>query len=185
MPDLAIRAELGQHLGHVGLDVPVTERVRDRHTVVPVLHEVQLADPVDVDWRHRLALSLREVDALPALADARRGGAEPPVELPRPVHRPDDRVEWDHLQAEPPLADAAQGLDDLLEREDVVHVVGSPQPGGQTGERALAAGAAEVVLSVGARKPGVPGHRSRVLREAAGRSAAAWWRSQRRRRRRL
>ena len=47
--DLALGAELGQHLGHVGVDVLVAERARHRHAVVAVLHEVQLADPVDVD----------------------------------------------------------------------------------------------------------------------------------------
>ena len=147
------------------------ERARDRHAVVPVLHEVQLADPVDVDRRHRLALALGQVDALPALADPRRGGAEVAVELARAVDGPDDRVELDQLLAEPPLADAAERADDLLEREDVVHVVGPAQARGQAREGAPAARAAEVVLSVGARKPGVPGHGPRVLREGAARSA--------------
>ena len=71
-----VRADLGEHLGHVRVDVPVAERVRHRHAVMAVLDEVHVADPVDVDRRHRLAPALREVDALPALAHARRGGPE-------------------------------------------------------------------------------------------------------------
>jgi hypothetical protein len=51
-PDLAIGADLGEDLGHVGADVAVAERVGNRDAVVPVLDEVQLADAVDVDRRH-------------------------------------------------------------------------------------------------------------------------------------
>jgi hypothetical protein len=130
-PYLAIRAQLGEHLGHVRLDVPMAESVGHRYPVVPVLHEVELADSVDVDRRHRLALALREVDALPALTHAWRGWAEVAVEFARAVDGPDDRVERDHLQAKGSLAHPAQRLHDLLEREDVVHVVGSAKAGGQ------------------------------------------------------
>ena len=158
--DLATRADLRLHVGYVRLDVLVAERVGNRHPVVAVLDEVQLADPVDVDGRHCLALALGEVDALPALADPRGGGAEVAVELARAVDGPDDRVERDHLQPEAALADPPEGAGDLLEREDVVHVVDSTQPGGQSREGAPATGAAEVELSVGARQPGVPGHQS-------------------------
>jgi hypothetical protein len=131
--------------------------------VVAVLHEVELTDAVDVDRRHGLALALREVDALPALAHARRCGAEAAVELARAVHRADDRVERNGLLAEAPLADAPERSRHLLEGEDVVHVVGAAEPGGQAREGAPPARAAEVGLSVGAREAGVPGHRPRVL----------------------
>ena len=104
---------------------------------------------------------------LPALAHPRGGGPEVAVELARAVDGPDDRVERDHLLAEAALADAAEGAGDLLEREDVVHVVDSTQPGGQSREGAPATGAAEVELSVGARQARVPGHHPRVLREEA------------------
>ena len=120
---------------------------------------------------------------LPALAHARRGGTEGAVELARAVDGPDDRVERDQLQAEPPLAGPAERAHHLLEGEDVVHVVGPAQPRGQARKRAPPARAAEVELRVGAREAGVPGHDSRLLRGAAGRNAAGWWHSRRRRRR--
>ena len=134
--DLAIGADLGEHLGDVGVDVPVAERVGDGDAVVPVLDEVQLADPVDVDRRHGLAAALGQVDPLPALADAWRGRAEGAVELARAVHRAHDRVERDQLLSEAALADAPERLGDLLEGQDVVHVVGAPEARGQAGERA-------------------------------------------------
>jgi len=77
----------------------------------------------------------------------------------------------------------AQRAGHLLEREDVVHVVGAAQACGQARKSALAARAAEVELSVGARETRVPGHssettqgssrteRRRVLRFAAASAA--------------
>ena len=120
--DLALGADLGEHLGHVGVDVLVAERARHRDAVVAVLHEVQLADPVDVDRRHGLAAALRGGDPLPARAHLAGGGAEAAVELAAAVHGAHDRVERDHLLAEAALAAAAERGHHLLEREDHVHV---------------------------------------------------------------
>jgi hypothetical protein len=77
--------------------------------------------------RQGLALPLGQVDPLPALADARRGGPERAVELTRAVDGPDDRVERDQLLAKALLAGAAERAHHLLEGEDVVHVVGPAQ----------------------------------------------------------
>ena len=77
----AVGAELGQHLGHAGVDVGVAQRARDRDAVVAVLDEVQVADAVDVDRRHRLAAAAGGGDPLPAAADLVRRGPERAVEL--------------------------------------------------------------------------------------------------------
>jgi len=148
-PDLAVGADLGQHLGHVGVDVAVAEGPRHRHAVMPVLDEVQVADPVQVDRRHALPAPLGGGDPLPASAGPARRGAEAAVELPLAVHRADDRVQAHHLLAQPALPAPAERLDHLLEGEDHVHVARLPaQAGAQPPERAGAAGAAEVELCV-------------------------------------
>ena len=97
---VAAGADARLHLGHVGVDVRAAERAGDRHAVVPVAHEVQLADPVDGDRRERLAAALRLGDPLPAGAQPRAGGAEVAVEVLGAVDGADDRVELDRLQPE-------------------------------------------------------------------------------------
>ena len=136
-------------LGHVGVDVVAAERARDRDAMVPVADEVQLADAVDGDRRERLAAALRLRDPLPARPQARAGGAEGAVELLRAVDGADDRVERDALEAEVVLGDAAERLDDLLERQDVADVVGlEAQPPPEVGEHPRSPRAGEVVLRV-------------------------------------
>ena len=82
----------------------------------PSLDEVQVADPEDVDRRHRLAALARLGDPLPAPAGA-RGGAEGAVELAAAaVDGADDRVERDHLLADVVRGCRAERGDDLLER---------------------------------------------------------------------
>ena len=121
---LLLGAELGPHLAHARVDVAVAVGARDRHAVVAVLDEVEVADPVDVDRRHRLAAAARLGDPLPALARL-RGGAEVAVEIAlAAVDGADDRLERDHPDAEVLLARAAERGDDLLEREHERDVVG-------------------------------------------------------------
>src|SRR5918997_2514813 len=118
--------------------------------MVPVLHEMQLPDPVDVDRRHRLALARGRGDPPPPRAHPPRGGAKAAVELAPPVDRAHDRVERDRLEAEPALAAPSQRRDYLLEGEDHVHVAGlAPQAGRDARERAPPALAPEVELGVG------------------------------------
>ena len=94
--------------------------------------EVQGADAVDVDRRHRLAAAGRGGDPLPAPAHPARGGPEAAIELARDVDRADDRVEVDRLQPQPPLPTTAKRGDDLVEREDQADVVGlATQAGGE------------------------------------------------------
>ena len=123
-PQLLLGAELGPHVAHARLDVDVAVRARHRDAVVAVLDEVQVADPVDVDRRHRLAAPAGGGDPLPARPHV-GGGAEVAVELAAAaVDGADDRVERDQLDAEVVLARAAERGHDLLEREHVGDVVG-------------------------------------------------------------
>ena len=131
--DLAVRADLGEHLGHVGVDVGVAQRPRHRHAVMAVLDEVQVADPVDVDRGHALAASLRRRDALPARAGTRCEVGRKRRSNSRPRSTvPTIESSGDQLLTEPPLATAPERLDDLLEREDEVDVARlAAQRGGQ------------------------------------------------------
>ena len=70
-PQRPAGADARAHLGDVGVDVLAPERLRDRHAVVAVADEVQVADPVDGDRRERLAAALRGGDPLPAAAHPR------------------------------------------------------------------------------------------------------------------
>jgi len=69
------------HLAHARLDLRVAQRARHRHAVVAVLHEVQVADAVDVDRRHRLPAPARGGDPLPAPAQLRGRRPEVAVEF--------------------------------------------------------------------------------------------------------
>jgi len=146
-PDLVAGPHAREDLGHVCVDHVVTERAGDRDAMVPVAHEVQLPDAVDVDRRHRLAAPLGGRDALPARPQAARGRAEAAVELAPAIDRADDRVERDRLAAEAALAGPAEGLENLLEWQDQVEVAGlAPKAVGEPCERAPATGAVEVEL---------------------------------------
>ena len=136
-------------LGHIGVDVVAAERARDRDAVVPVAHEVQLADAEDGDRRERLTAALGLGDPLPAGPQPRARGAEGAVELLRAVDGPDDRVERDGLEAEVVLGHAPERLDDLLEGEDVADVVGlEAQPPPEVREHPRPPRSREVVLRV-------------------------------------
>ena len=69
------------------------ERPRDRHSVVAVADEVELADAEQVDRRERLAAARGGRDLLPAPAGASRGRAEAAIVVAAAVDRADDRVE--------------------------------------------------------------------------------------------
>ena len=160
--DPGVGADLGDDLGHVGVDHLEAELAGDRDAVVAVLDEVQLADPIDADRRHRLAAAHRLGDPLPAAAHPARGGAEAAVELARAVDGADDRVERDRLQPEPALAAPPERLDHLVEGQDQVDVVGlAAQPRGEAGELLAPPRAAEVALRVLGGKAGVHGSRVR------------------------
>ena len=149
----------GLDLGHVGVDRLPAQGARHRHAVVPVAHEVQLADPVQGDRRHRLAAALGLGHAFPASAQPAGRGPEAAVEFLRAIDRADDRVELHHPQTEMALARAAQGRQHLLQRQDEPHVVGlAPQAPSQVLEHARSPRAKEVALRVGAGESGVRGH---------------------------
>jgi len=92
--------------------------------VVAIAHEVQLADAIDVDRRHRLPAPLRLGDALEARSHARRSRAKRTVELLAAIDGSHDRVDRDDLDPEVALADPAERLDDLVEGQDDVDVAG-------------------------------------------------------------
>src|SRR5918994_4188449 len=96
-----------------------------------VLHEVQVADAVDVDRRHRRSTPARHGNALPPSANTTGCWPEPPIELvAAPIDRPDDRVERDLSHTEIALTDAPQRRDHRLEREHDRYVVTfAPQAG--------------------------------------------------------
>src|SRR4051812_38189564 len=124
-PQRPVGAEPRGDEPHAGLDRLVAHRPGDRDAVVAVLDEVQLADPVDVDRRQRLAPPAGGGDPLPAAAHAGRGGAEGAVEhARRAVHGAHDRVERDLLHAEVALAAPPERRHHLLERQHGRHVVG-------------------------------------------------------------
>jgi hypothetical protein len=128
--------------------------------MVAVADEVQVADPVDRDRRERLAAALGGGDPLPAAADAGRRGPEAPVEVARAVDGADDGVERDGLQPELRLADHAERVDDLVEREDERDVVGlAPQAPAELGDQLRASRPREVVLRVCRREAGAAVHR--------------------------
>ena len=157
----------GAHLGHVGVDVVAPERLGDRHAVVAVADEVQVADPVDGDRRERLAAALGGGDPLPAAAHARGGGAEAAVEVARAVDGADDRVERDRLQPELRLADHPERVDDLVERQDQPDVVGlPPQPPAEARPASASAGR-------GRSRPARPRRGSRCRRPPAEGYAAS------------
>ena len=157
--DVGVGADIGDDLGDVGLDHLEAELARDGDAVVAVADEVQRADPVDVDRRHRLAAAHRLRDPLPALPRAALRGPKLAVELARAVDGADDRVEVDGLQAEPALAAPPERRDDLVEGQDVVDVVGlAAEPAREVGRHLAAASAREVTRGVGARESGIHRH---------------------------
>ena len=162
-------ADSGPHLRDVRVDVLAPERLGDGHAVVAVAHEVQVADAVDRDRRERLAAALGRRDPLPATTYARGGRPEAAVEVVRAVDRADDRVELDRLEPELDLADHAERVDDLVEREDQPDVVGlAAQPPSELGEQLRAPRAREVVLRVRAGEAGAAIHQEQAtpLRDA-------------------
>ena len=122
----------------------------DRHAVVPVAHEVQLADAVDRDRRERLAAALGLGDPLPARrapAGSWGGSARSKSCVRSTV--PTIESSGDGLQPEVELADEAERLDDLVEREDEADVVGlAAQPPREVGEQPRPPRPGEVALRV-------------------------------------
>ena len=133
----------------MGVDRVLPVCARDGDPVVPVSHEVGVADAVDLDRRERLAAPGRQRDALPARAHAPRGGAEEPVEVARAVDGADDGVEVDRLESDVALAHAAERVDDLVEGQHGADVLGlTEQQAADPGEDGAAPRAEEVVLRV-------------------------------------
>ena len=135
-----------------------------------VLHEMHLADPVDVDRRHRNAAATGGRDPLPASAYSGRGRPEVPIELAALAsHCPDDRVEPDRLDAEVTFAAPSERLHDLLERQHRGHVVRlEPQPSSDLRQSAATALPREIRLCVLLWQSSVHHGLTTVVRRAAG-----------------
>src|SRR6185312_3958700 len=80
------------------LDVGLTERAGDGDPVASVDDVVAVVTLDDGDRRQRVAATVRERDALPAVGDAVRSRPEVRVEVDRHVDGSDDRVKRDHAQ---------------------------------------------------------------------------------------
>ena len=132
-PGALVGAHRRHDLGDVGVDGVQSHRPRHGNAVVAVADEVQVADPVDVDRRHGLPAPDCLCDAFPSTPDPSRSRPEAAVEIAGSIHRADDRVERYDLEPEARLTSPAERLDDLVEREDYVDVVGlAPKAPGQT-----------------------------------------------------
>jgi hypothetical protein len=143
--------DLSEDLGHVRLDDGVPERQGDRHAVVTIADEMQVADTVDGDRRHPPAAALRHVDPLPALAKPVRRGPEAAVEVGGAIDAPDDAAKLDRLQPDPSLTRPAEGGDDLVERQDQIDVVGlAAQPPREPRQHLAPPRALKVALGVDA-----------------------------------
>jgi len=143
--------------------------------MVAILDEVELTDPVDVDRRHALAGPHRRCDALPPLADAVGGRPETAVEVTSAVHRADDRVEFDRLDAEALLPCTSERREHLVERQDLVDVVGlPPQAIGEPPRDLSAPGPREVRLRVLTVESGV-GHAQGYPRTIINRLFTGKW----------
>ena len=133
-----------------GVDVCVAECPGHRDSMVTILDEVEVADPIDVDRWHGLTASTSGRDPLPPAADAGRGRPELTVESAAlPVDAANDRIQADRLKAEVSLAAAAEGGNYLLERQhrrDIVRL--EPQTRRNPREGATPALAREVRLYV-------------------------------------
>jgi hypothetical protein len=82
----------GKHLGYVGFDLPLASCRGDGDPVVPVDHEMPVADAVDLDRRDRFTAALGQRQPLPAEPHPVGGGPEAPVEVAAPLGRADDGV---------------------------------------------------------------------------------------------
>jgi len=134
---VAVADEIEQVLGrfdrrwrHDVDDVSVDERLpslaSDRDAVVPVLDEVHLADPVELDRGNFGPLAMSPVDALPAISRPRLAGEERAVEIAVPANAPDDLIDRHLAQAAVALGLRVYPAAHLLEREQCV--VGAPEP---------------------------------------------------------
>jgi hypothetical protein len=104
----------GKNLGYVGFDLPLASCRGDGDPVVPVDHEMPVADAVDLGRRDRFTAALGQRQPLPAEPHPVRGGPVAPVEVAVPLGRADDGVQPNRLTPQPPLATPARGADDLI-----------------------------------------------------------------------
>ena len=121
-----------------------------------VLDEVQVADPEDVDRRHRLAALARRGDPLPAPArSAWRGGTSGRSSPRRRSTVPDDRVERDLLLAEVASRCARPSAATTSSNGSIGETSSARSAGGRPAARARA-GAARLTKSPSAAVSGVP-----------------------------
>src|SRR5580704_16141620 len=146
----------GEHLGHVGVHLPLAGGGGDRHPVMAVAHEMLVADPVDLDRRNRLTAPLGQRQPFPPVPRPTGRGPEPAVEVAPRVDRADDRVHRYRLQPQPPLAAPAERADDLVKRHDTAAVTApAAQAAAQRRQDLAPPGPQEVVLDVCPRESGI------------------------------
>src|SRR5438552_18140593 len=90
--DRADRCRRGD-LDDMRVNEGLSSLARDRHAMVAVLHEVRLADLVQIDWRQLPAVVVRAVDALPPVTRFHLPRPERAVKVAIPADASAARVE--------------------------------------------------------------------------------------------
>ena len=124
------------------VDEGLSPLARDRHAMVAVLHEVRLADLVQIDRRQLQVVEVRAVDALPPVARLHLSRQERAVKVAIPTHASDDLVDRHLAQAAVALGLGMNAAADFVEGEE--SVVRSSEPAHDTAHEGSAPGAAVI-----------------------------------------
>jgi DNA-binding CsgD family transcriptional regulator len=110
---------------HMGFDRRVAVSPGYRNAMVAVLDEVQLPDPIDVDWRHRFPAAACRGDRLPPSLDPVRSWSKKPVKLATlAIDAADDRIERDLLDPDVALGNPPQGGHHVIKGQQCQRAVG-------------------------------------------------------------
>src|SRR5215207_7542490 len=143
-------------LRHVPVDRAEAQSHRNRHPVVPVADEVQVADPVQLGRGNELAAPLGQCQLYPPLPVDACSGMKPAVKVACTVNTADDCGQRDDLQAEGAFGGPSQRGDHVVEEQKLGEIARLPlQLDGHLTQQLAASGALEVVLGVSPVIPGV------------------------------
>src|SRR5207249_11761214 len=111
---------------HVSVDERLPALASDGDPMVPVFHEIDLADLVELDRGHLGPLAVGAVDALPAISRPHLSGKERAVEIAVPADAADNLIDRHFSQAAVALGLRVDALPHLFECEQ--RVVGTSEP---------------------------------------------------------